>query len=35
MIPFNVPYLTGKESLYISDAYKRKHLSGDGYYSKL
>ncbi len=34
MIPFNVPYLTGKESFFIKDAYKKKHLSGDGFYSK-
>jgi dTDP-4-amino-4,6-dideoxygalactose transaminase len=34
VIPFNKPYLTGKETIYIEDAAKRGKLSGDGYYTK-
>ncbi|MFM8313791.1 MAG: dTDP-4-amino-4,6-dideoxygalactose transaminase [Deltaproteobacteria bacterium] len=34
-IPFNQPILTGKELIYIADAIKRQHASGDGYYTKL
>ncbi|MCF7568968.1 dTDP-4-amino-4,6-dideoxygalactose transaminase [Sabulilitoribacter arenilitoris] len=34
MIPFNKPYLTGKETLYIEDAVKRGHIAGNGYYTK-
>ena len=34
-IPFNQPCLTGKELVYISDAIKRQHASGDGHYTKL
>lgn len=34
-IPFNQPCLTGKELVYIADAIKRQHASGDGHYSKL
>lgn len=33
-IPFNRPYLTGKEKEYIEDALYRRELSGDGYYTK-
>lgn len=33
-IPFNKPYMTGKELHYIADAHARGHLSGDGYYTK-
>lgn len=33
-IPFNVPYITGKEQSYISQAYERKHLSGDGFFTQ-
>ena len=33
-IPFNKPYLTGKEKKYIEDALRRRKLSGDGYYTK-
>ena len=33
-IPFNKPYLTGKEKEYIEDALQRGELSGDGYYTK-
>ena len=34
-IPFNKPYVTGNEQSYISDAYIRMQLAGDGYYTKL
>lgn len=34
MIPFNKPYLTGKETEYIADAVSRGKISGDGYYTK-
>lgn len=33
MIPFNVPYLVGRESELLADALKRRHFSGDGYYT--
>jgi dTDP-4-amino-4,6-dideoxygalactose transaminase len=35
IIPFNKPYMTGKELHYISDAHSRGKLSGDGYYTQL
>lgn len=35
MIPFNKPYLTGKETEYIVDAVNSGHLSGNGKYSKM
>jgi len=34
MIPFNKPYLSGNELLYIADAYQRGQLAGDGFYTK-
>ena len=34
MIPFNKPYLTGKETYYIEDAVKRGKISGNGDYTK-
>jgi len=34
MIPFNRPYLTGKELHYISEAHARGKLAGDGYFTK-
>jgi dTDP-4-amino-4,6-dideoxygalactose transaminase len=34
-IPFNKPYMTGREASFISDAHSRGKLSGDGYYTKL
>ena len=34
MIPFNQPYLTGKEIDYISEAHARGQLAGDGYFTK-
>lgn len=33
-IPFNKPYLTGKEIEYVEDALRRREFSGDGYYTK-
>lgn len=33
--PFNKPYLTGKELVYIEDAVKKGKISGNGYYTKL
>jgi dTDP-4-amino-4,6-dideoxygalactose transaminase len=33
MIPFNKPYLSGREIHYISDAYSRSQLAGDGYFT--
>ncbi|WP_154696665.1 aminotransferase class I/II-fold pyridoxal phosphate-dependent enzyme, partial [Clostridium botulinum] len=34
MIPFNKVYTTNNEIEYIKDAINRKHVSGDGYYTK-
>ena len=34
MIPFNRPYLTGKELYYIRQAHQRAQLAGDGYFTK-
>ena len=33
-IPFNKPYMTGKELDYISDAHAKGQLSGDGEYTR-
>lgn len=33
-IPFNRPYMTGRELDYIADAHRRGHLSGDGPYTR-
>lgn len=33
-IPFNKPYISGKEFEYMHDAAERGHLSGNGYYTK-
>lgn len=33
-IPFNKPYLSGREFIYMKDAIKRRQISGDGFYSK-
>lgn len=33
-IPFNKPYLTGKETFYIEEAVKSGKISGNGYYTK-
>ena len=35
MIPFNKPYLTGKELTYIGDADTKGKISGNGYYTNL
>jgi dTDP-4-amino-4,6-dideoxygalactose transaminase len=35
MIPFNKPYITGKEVHYIYDAVASGHISGNGKYTKL
>jgi len=35
LIPFNKPYMTGKELWYISKAHHRGMLAGDGYFTKL
>jgi len=34
-IPFNKPYMTGKELEYIGRAYRNGHLAGDGAFTKL
>lgn len=34
-VPFNKPYMTGKELWYISQAHAKGHLAGDGNYTKL
>lgn len=33
-IPFNKPYMTGKEPVYIAQAHVKSHLSGDGDFTK-
>jgi dTDP-4-amino-4,6-dideoxygalactose transaminase len=35
MIPFNKPYITGKEVHYINDAVASGHISGNGKYTKM
>jgi dTDP-4-amino-4,6-dideoxygalactose transaminase len=34
-IPFNKPFIIGRELALIADAVSRGHISGDGYYTKL
>lgn len=34
MIPFNKPYMTGRELQYIAEAHRNGHLSGDGPFTK-
>jgi dTDP-4-amino-4,6-dideoxygalactose transaminase len=34
-VPFNRPYMTGKELWYIAQAHSRMHLAGDGQFTKL
>jgi dTDP-4-amino-4,6-dideoxygalactose transaminase len=34
-VPFNKPYMTGKELWYIAQAHARMHLAGDGAFTKL
>lgn len=33
-IPFNRPFLSGKEMAYMNEAVQRGHVSGDGYFTK-
>jgi dTDP-4-amino-4,6-dideoxygalactose transaminase len=33
-IPYNKPYLSGKETQYIQEAVAKGHISGDGFFSK-
>ena len=33
-VPFNKPYVTNNEIKYILDTFKRRQLSGDGFYTK-
>ena len=33
-IPFNKPYMTGKELEFIAKAYECTHISGDGWFTK-
>ncbi len=33
-VPFNEPYLTGRELRYIRQAHEQHHLSGDGPFTK-
>lgn len=35
MIPFNKPYFTGQETVYIKDAVSKGKISGNGYYTQL
>jgi dTDP-4-amino-4,6-dideoxygalactose transaminase len=35
VIPFNKPYMTGKELWYIAQAHAKGHLAGDGSFTKL
>ena len=35
LVPFNKPYMTGKELWYISQAHAKGHLAGDGSFTKL
>jgi len=34
-IPYNKPFMTGKELWYVSQAHAKGHLSGDGSFTKL
>ena len=34
VIPFNRPYMTGKELYYIAEAHRKGELAGDGYFTK-
>jgi dTDP-4-amino-4,6-dideoxygalactose transaminase len=34
MIPFNIPYISGKEEIFIGEAIQGKNLAGDGYFTK-
>ncbi len=35
IVPFNKPYMTGKELWYIAQAHSKGHLAGDGSFTKL
>jgi dTDP-4-amino-4,6-dideoxygalactose transaminase len=35
IIPFNLPYATGKELIHVAEAQRNHHLSGDGPFTKL
>lgn len=34
-IPFNKPYMTGRELVYVNEAYEGRHISGDGKFTRL
>jgi dTDP-4-amino-4,6-dideoxygalactose transaminase len=34
LIPFNRPFATGKELVYVAEAQRNDHLSGDGLFTK-
>jgi dTDP-4-amino-4,6-dideoxygalactose transaminase len=34
LIPFNRPYVTGRELVYVAEAHRNSHLSGDGPFTK-
>jgi dTDP-4-amino-4,6-dideoxygalactose transaminase len=34
LLPFNKPYMTGKELAFIAEAHARGHLSGDGHFTR-
>lgn len=34
MIPFNKPFLTGDELIFIAEAHKKGQMSGDGHFTK-
>ncbi len=34
MIPFNIPYISGAEEIYVKEAISGKNLAGDGYFTK-
>ncbi len=34
VIPFNKPYLTGREIVYINEVLKNRHFSGNGFFTK-
>ncbi len=34
-VPFNRPLVTGKEAVYVQDAIEKRHLSGNGTFTRL
>ncbi|MBR0757057.1 dTDP-4-amino-4,6-dideoxygalactose transaminase [Bradyrhizobium jicamae] len=34
LVPFNLPYSTGKELAYVAEAHRLRHLSGDGAFTR-